>query len=534
MLHHPGEATSRPQTSMFKRSLAAVFSAVAMMIPAGQSFGHGIYGGELITEPPSRARIDNTLNIKASETRLSSRLQALQDRFGRMMPDVRLVVVDKDWFQQNNILNGTKSYQYPLEPNQAEIVRRLMSEYVRQRGNLDFHPDSFKGLERDLSRTEGMAIKFQYGETQTAAQTNEKNICLLFPHFADQDRDSYYQTLMGRNASIHGDIARAPLRDPMDYEYMKRFVDYHEIGHCYDRWYIKDLSTTAGPQAFLSTRHKAEIFGETFANLMLARDGYGQFSEKQADLRLAIAALTGPISARMNDPSDVNFYMTYVYLLQEGSRNAGREIERLGIPRLQAMSMDEIINLAHDITERSSFEVDDGALAVAIMMSNSFDLSPLEQMGRQDPAMQRRYELAQQLKADMEGAVRRVLDFGNRTEPVLQPASFNFSNPSFPRMGASALEARGRELAQDLRARMGWRQTEDNLIHVYTQKKDELRAILETGSRQAKEQAMLDLGLMQMALKNAYNALPQLRQFKQSKAADYRIEWSLPLLKPTA
>ena len=126
------------------------------------------------------------------------------------------------------------------------------------------------------------------------------------------------------------------------------------------------------------------------------------------------------------------------------------------------------------------------------------------------------------------------LDLGDRREPVLQPSSFNFDNPSFPRMGASAIEARGRELAQDLRTRMGWHQSADNLIRVYAQKKDELRAILETGTPQTKQQAMIDLGLMQMALKNAFDALPVTTQPVVPNAAAYQIRWNMPLMKPAA
>ena len=531
MSHYTGLATGRPYISMFKRSLAAVFAAAVLLIPTTPALAEGINGGTLKLAPPSQGRVDSALTVRPSGTTLSRRLEALQQRFGNAVPGVTLVVMDKDWFQQNNILNGIRSYQYPLDPAQAAVVRSLTAEYVRARSGLTFQPDSFEGLEEDVPHNEGMAIKFRYGENESAAASSEKNICLLFPHFADQSRDGYYQSLLQVNASIHGDIARAPLKNPQDYEFMKRFVDYHEIGHCYDRWYIKTITRENGPQEFLATRHKAEIFGEVFANLMLVRDGYTGFFEKQADLRLAIAALSGPISARVNDQRSTEFFMTYVYLLQEGSRNAGREVERLGASRIQAMGMEDILNLAHEITERSTFDPGDAPFAVGYLMSKSFDLSELETLRHTNPVVQRRYDIALRLKNDMEGAVRRIFDFGNRTAPVLQPGSFNFSNPSFPRLGQAALEARGRELAQGLRARMGFLLTEENLIRVYTQRKDELRADLETGGPAAKEQAMIDLGLMQMALKNAYEALPEApaRHFRVE-----RVSWHGMLLRPAA
>lgn len=519
---------------MFLRKLAVVFAAAAMAAPAGQSFADpGIrdqdhfsrYGGALVVQPPHSARADMPLVIKPSDTSFSRRIEALQQRFGNMMPDVKLVAIDKDWFQQNAILNGNRTHQYAPNEEEKETVRQLLSSYIHMRTSISFNATSFEGLEREVLRTEGMAIKFQYGTDQENAKTSEKNICLLFPHFADKSRDQYYGDLINRNASINGTLASAPLRDPMDFEYMKRFVDYHEIGHCYDRWYIKGVSGEGGARAFLENRHKAEIFGEVFANLMLARDGYQNFSQKQADLRLAIAAFDGPLSARLNDPTDVNFYMTYAYLLHEGSRNAGHEIERLGAAGLQAMNMDEILNLAHDITERSAFDIDSVPVAVAYMMVNRYDLSGWEPRRAGSPQAEQIYQTMVKLKGDMEQAVRRVFDFGNRAEPVLQPASFDFSNPSFPRESASALQARAKELGQELQQDMGWAPTADNLIRVYQIKKDALRQILETGDKPAQEAAARDLGLMQLALKHAYDALPPPLQ-------NISVKWAPALLRP--
>ncbi len=521
---------------MLLRKLAAVFAAVALSVPAGQALAqpamedhNSRYGGDLVVQPPHSARVDTTLTIKPSETSFSRRIEALQQRFGNMMPDVKLVAIDKDWFQQNAILNGGRAYQQAPSDDEKATIRRLMSEYVRNRTQISFNPASFQGLEQDALRTEGMAIKFQYGDSQESAKTSEKNICLLFPHFADKSRDQYYSSLISRNPSINGALADVPLRDPADLEYMKRFVDYHEIGHCYDRWYIKNISTANGPQGFLENRHKAEIFGEVFANLMLARDGYTGFSEKQADLRLAIAAFDGPITARYRDPTDIRMFMTYAYLLHEGSRNAGREIERLGTERLQAMNMEDILNLAHDITERSAFDIGHVPVAVAYMMGNRYDISGWESRRAESPQMEEIYQTMTKLKNDMEQAVRRVFDFGNRAEPVLRPESFDFSNPSFPRLSASAQEARARELGRELRQGLGWTPTADNLARAFQQKKEALRRVLETGGAQAQVDASRDLDLMQMALKYAYDALPQPQQRQ-----NFSIEWDSRLLRPAA
>lgn len=513
MSRFQGEASGRSRCSLakkapFRASLTALFTAAAMLVSSAPTLADVEVGPGLKLKPRSKGRADTELVVQPSQTALSQRLGELQQRFGNMVRDVKLIVIDKDWFQKNAVLNGVPPYQYALPPAQAQTMQKLTAEYIRSRSGLSFPAESFQGMEKEMLRTEGMSLKLPYGATDEALQSGQQNVCLLYPHYADWDRDSYYRNLLGLNPSIHGDIAQAPLRDPQSLEFMKRFVDYHEIGHCYDRWNVSVLGQAQNAGEFLTTRHKAEVFAEVFANLMLARDGYSGFSQKQADFRLAIAALSGPVKAAMSDPRDADFYMTSVYLLQEGSRNAGAEIERLGLPRLQAMNIEEVLTLANEITNRSVFDLQDTAAAVGYMMYHAYDFASWEEARLTNPIIQRRYDIAQRLKADMEGAVQRVLDLGSRTQPVLQPASFNFERVSFPSLGATALQARAGELARDLQDRMGRNQSRDNLIRIYTERKDELRRTLEGTDSRAKEQASIDLGLMMMALRQAYDSLP--------------------------
>lgn len=513
MSRYQGEAFGRSghsiaKKSPFRASLTALFTAAAMLLSSTPAVADIEVGQGLKLKPRSKGRADTELVVQPSQTALSQRLSELQQRFGTMVRDVKLVVIDKDWFQKNAVLNGVPPYQYALPPTQAQTVQQLAAEFIRSRSGLSFPPESFQGMEKEMMRTEGMSLKLPYGATEEALQGGQQSICLLYPHYSDWDRDSYYKNLLGLNPSIHGDIAQAHLRDPQSLEFMKRFVDYHEIGHCYDRWNVTALAQSQNAGEFLTTRHKAEVFAEVFANLMLARDGYTEFSQKQADLRLAIAALSGPVKAAMSDPREVSFYMTSVYLLQEGSRNAGAEIERLGLSRLQAMSIEEVLTLANEITNRSVFDLQDTASAVGYMMYNAYDFTAWEEARLTNPIIQRRYDIAQRLKVDMEGAVHRVLDLGNRSQPVLQPASFNFERVTFSSVGATALQARASELARDLQARMGRNLSRDNLIRVYTARKDELRRTLEGTDVPAKEQATIDLSLMMMALRQAYDLLP--------------------------
>ncbi|QQG36657.1 MAG: hypothetical protein HYS17_02475 [Micavibrio aeruginosavorus] len=515
MSRHQGEASGRSIPSIAKKptcrpSLTALFIAAAMLTSAAPAIADTAVGQPLKFKPGNDNQVSaaTTLVVQPSETALSRRVAELQQRFGNLVRDVKLVVIDKDWFQKNAVLNGVPPYQYALPPAQAQTVRQLTEEFVRSRSGLPFPAESFTGLEKDMLSAEAQSYRRPYGETERDIEGGQQNICLLFPHYADWDRDFYYRTLLGLNPAIHGDIARAPLRDPQSLEFLKRFVDYHEIGHCYDRWNVPQMARAQNGGQFLTNRHRAEVFAEVFANLMLARDGYAGFSQKQADFRLAIAGLSGPVKATLSSPREVDFYMTSVYLLHEGSRNAGMEIERLGNARLQAMNMEEILNMTNEITNRSVLDLQDVSAAVGYMMYNAYDFTSWEEARLTNPVIERRYQIAQRLKADMESAVQRTLDLGARSQPVLQPSSFNFERVPTSSLDASALQTRVRELANDLQARMGFNRSRENLIRVYAERKDELRRTLEGADAAARERAVVDLRLMMMALRQVYDSLP--------------------------
>lgn len=537
MSRDQGEAYGRSAPSIVKKpglraSLTALFTAAAMLVSSAPTLANMAVGQPLKFKPDNDNQAKTTtLVLQPSGTVLSNRIAELQQRFGNLVRDVKVIVIDKDWFQKNAVLNGVPPYQYALPPAQAQTVRQLAEEFARSRSGLPFSAESFTGLEKEMLSAEAQTYRLPYGRTEQEVESGQQNVCLLYPHYADWDRDSYYKTFLGLNPAIHGDIANAPLRDPQSLEFMKRFVDYHEIGHCYDRWNVPTAAQSQNGGQFLTNRHKAEVFAEVFANLMLARDGYTGFSQKQADLRLAIAGLSGPVKAALSNPREVDFYMTSVYLLQEGSRNAGMEIERLGVSRLQAMSMEDVLTLANDITNRSVFDLQETSSAVGYMMYYAYDFTIWEQARLTNPVIERRYQIAQRLKADMEGAVQRVLNLGSRTQPVLQPASFNFEGLTFSSRGATALQARARGLANDLQARMGFNRSRENLLRVYTARKDELRQTLEGSDSVAKEQAMIDLKLMMMALRQAYDSLPLTAA---PTRVSYQIGGQSAVLKPAA
>lgn len=466
---------------MLKRKLTAIFLSAAMTAATG-------------------AELTNV----SSDTALSRRIEALQQRFGAAVPGVRIAVMDKDWFQQNAILNGVRPHQVSLNPAEKGVIQQMAADYVRTRTQTVFAPEAFAGLEHDLLTKEGASRRFSY-RTSAGSQA----FCVLFPHAADQSRDQYYAERITRNASIHGALADAPLRNPLDYELMKRFTDYHEIGHCYDRWFNEKPAAGQSAVSIAESRHKMEVFGEVFANLMLARDGYHQFSGRLADIRLATAAFYGPITAATNSPSEVGYHMTYAYLLHEGSRNAEKEIERLGTARLQRMSLEQILELSRDITLRSVLNAEDTPDAVGYMMKKRYDISGFESMRSASPRNERVYQTMVKLRDDMEAAVRRVYDFGRRDTPVLQRASFDFSNVITDDIPAAVLQARTTVLATGLRQSLGGNLTNQNLVQAYQRQKDALRQQLQTGDVATQQQARTDLSLMQMALKRVYDSLPQ-------------------------
>src|SRR5690606_7572941 len=107
--------------------------------------------------------------------------------------------------------------------------------------------------------------------------------------------------IIGLIPRLHTDLAKLPFLRTLPPDVMKRYTDYHELGHCMDTYYLDKagFDPMQNIDLWIEMRHQAEVYGEVFATLMLARDGVNNVAGIRADHRLASIALNGTFLVQM-------------------------------------------------------------------------------------------------------------------------------------------------------------------------------------------------------------------------------------------
>ncbi len=467
------------------------------------------------------------LTIWPSPTAHSDRIEKLRRRFEGAMPDVRVVPVDHDWFQQNMALNGYSPYDENLDREGKKALDSLLSFFVTAKTDLIFVAQSHESIDTSPLSDYGYAISRRYKglppqmlahmdrRSRVSATADEKEVCLVFGAYTDISTKSQVSVRLGVTREPYADIKVRLLPDP---EVWRRFVEYHEIAHCYNKWYLLQPLYSAqeskGLQA-LGIRHKSEMFSDIFATLMLARDGYARVAEYRAAERLVTAAMEGPYTVQVFKEDDFRHYMNYAYLLHSGLRAAQKEIDARGVAALRAMSLQGILELSHDLVEKNALAPEDTIIPLMHMFKSRYDLSAWANMPPDSPLFSY-YAAALDLQNQMEQAARQLLDIPSARLPLLRPENFiTIKEGDSPKAAESPDEKQKRAAALKIRLheQAGGAEASDlSLVSAYGALKDSLRAELGSGDIDTRWAAHRNLVILPEVLRQLAADLPPARR----------------------
>jgi hypothetical protein len=339
------------------------------------------------------------------------------------------------------------------------------------------------------------------------------------------------RAMLALHPLIHGqEIGTARLRAPMPLDVMNRMTDYHEIGHCMDKWYIgaaNRADKAADAFAYDLLHHEAETYADVFALMMMARDGYADIvalAEWRANMRLAALALTGPIRTQVTSASDPGHEGGYIYAIHGAIRAAAARIGEIGPQRLREMSLDQIRDLCHDITERSALKDPAQEEAITYMLAHDFNLAVWDRLRAYLPHIEERYRIAVHFKAEMNAALRAVLELDDMPQGADIVAAIPF-NPRGLYLLPGVSDALARQNTQEMTERLAGAATDRaGLFRAFTTLKDELRAKLATGSAAEQKDAARRLEAMPAALILALREIepPAIASAAPPKGPQYR------------
>lgn len=445
------------------------------------------------------------LDLRESTTIHSERVMDLQELFNNAVHDRTLVFIDRDWFQINFSNNS----------NDAYTNARIFSEYIEERTGKEIDPAILAPFVRYLAT--GAGVTFPMGEVPTM-DGDTINLNIVIGHWDDKDAETSMREFMNLHGSIVGPLANDDLQLEMSLEDLKKFIDYHESGHAMDDWYVHQASEALTPNDYLFLRHKAEVFAEVFSLYMMAREGNIDHVEALKNMRIIAGATGGPLSVQGRSPADPSAYGAYSYMLHRAIQGAFDRISQMDPSDLQNLSVQEIQQLSHQITEQYAFDDEISMQAITYLFRNNYDLTELEANRHQSAEQQQIYDRALEIKQEFGEAFDAMFDLSNHrltadnvmdNLPLMIPQQSGWPQGPDRQAIVSALN----ELIQEAGGPANI--TVDSMIEAISERKDELRTILEDGTNDAQmAAARSELSLMPHIV---YNAITQARSMEQAR-----------------
>lgn len=335
-----------------------------------------------------------------------------------------------------------------------------------------------------------------------------KQGCIVMGAQPDADADMLSRRIMDVTPLTAPQLVGLPIRDRPDRMVAGMALDRHEIGHCYDRFYLPEfmrLNYGDDPERYAVVKHKMEAFAEAFSILAMAREGFADLAPVRARQRLIGLATSGIrlVGAGPDNPFSVE---AYAYALHGSIRLAQQAVDAIG-PAIRTLSNDRLVDLAREVAENDPLATIDAKNAITEFLRNRFDLASLRQRAAADPAAARRLDFLARLRSEIADAFAAIFgpDIsgpGRDFADALRPVPIQISDPMIFAANRQARQERTLRLMDDIRRQAGGNADHPvALVEAVNAIKDRLRTQLDSPSAKRRCRAMDDLSLMPVALR---------------------------------
>jgi len=423
----------------------------------------------------------SALTVSNSGTEHTRQMDALAARINRESPDVKIIMVSRDWFWLNMAQNnGNVS-------DARKAMLPLAERYVRDQTGADLPQRHYRDLVNLVMQEANNSLVVNLPDDKKGGP---KKACFVLPPSPDAGSEYFLRRYtLNLFPGIHGSFAKAALQPGIRPEIHHKFNVYHELGHCLQ----KDSAAATAADAVLSPtqiiiwRHKKEAQAEAFGALLMARDdGITDFAGERADTRLSGVSTGGPVSYRsrakfayMGEMTNLHQHFGYIYTLHKPLHAAQEYIDghRAGIADMNVTQLDAV---SADLAEKTALGEDAlmGALFLWETLYDKNNLKVLNDLRREvGPGNQGAHNFAFDLKDEMNEALKHVFVLpDNKNEDPIDHIPFDFT-----RIGAAQAELPGSNdmlaimAAMKNKALIAGGVTPERLVSVYEQYKDNLR-----------------------------------------------------------
>ena len=418
---------------------------------------------------------DNTPPGQDVKTLHSKNIERLNAQFNRVGAYDRILFIDRDKILEKAVLKQN------MTP--AEAMAKSIEEYFLETAGVQVDEQIVNIIQSGIQGGGGLALPIRRANDKAGGG----GICLIVGQSPDTSAGDQQKRMLGLYPGMHDDLMARQYGQTFSKEIYQKLTDYHELGHCMDKWYIKKFTAQDSfPRTLddlVGLRHQAEVFGEVFGLLMMARDGHTDIAQKRADHRMINLMTTGAIFAQEFLWDSEDKYTGYMYALHEAIMDAQRTIQRIGVDGLRNMEPDQIADIAHRITEDEALSHENAGWAITFMLMNRFDLQAWERLRHEYPHVEEAYQIAVRVRDQVSQAAIRVFgaEYFDQTKPIWKqiendPSKIRRSQP----LEASRVEGIVRSVQRDIvYAAGGARATEVDVLRAAMREKDRLRAIFD-------------------------------------------------------
>lgn len=274
----------------------------------------------------------------------SVRTDAWQAKYGNAISDRKIFYVDSDAI---DLAMGVG-----ILSNQPTARAEILMKMIREKTGVWVNPYLLPQLEEGFANghTE-FSVQLERDHGLILRDGPKNTLCVIVP----SDPNHSAKGIVAMVAGVPEEGLRwigADGKPLFDLQTMRDYVDAHETSHCMDaRW--------AGGKEDVSpalSRHKAELFGDVHATLMMAQQGKADIARKLADVR-ALGLMTAGRAAstraiqKGSDPAmGVSYSMSFALLATQDY------IDKTGLAAIKKMTPAELRAKAYEIVDRTALD----------------------------------------------------------------------------------------------------------------------------------------------------------------------------------
>lgn len=288
-------------------------------------------------------------NSQISQTIVSQNSQrnsAWQAKYGNAISDRKIFYVDSDAI---DLAMGVG-----ILTNQPTTRAEILMKMVHDRTGVWVNPYMIPMLEEGFANghTE-FSVQMEREHGLILRGGDKEIVCVVVPSDPNRSARDIVAMVAGvpKEALRWYDAAGKPM---FDVDTMRDYVDAHESSHCMDKRWAGDHDEAPASV----NRHRAELFGDVHASLMLAQQGKTDLARKLADVRAVGLATAGRAIAtralqKDGDPAEAVPYSMSLTLI-----DTQETIDKLGVDAIKKMSPAQLKALAYQIVEKNAMNED--------------------------------------------------------------------------------------------------------------------------------------------------------------------------------